>query len=82
MTIGEDISVTIRETLESAKRSGQPIVPCATMWNTVGKKRSIGDPLYGRYKSVLRELLQTAKIKMHRDDEGRPTGFELLERRH
>ncbi len=82
LTIGEEITATIRETLESAKRSGQPIVPCATMWNRVGNKRSLGDPMYGRYKSVLRELIQTSKIKMHKDDEGRPTGFELLERKH
>jgi len=82
LTIGEEITLTIHETLKVAKLSGQPVVPCATMWNKVGNKRSLGDPMYGRYKSVLRELIQTSKIKLHKDEEGRPTGFELVERKH
>lgn len=79
MTIGKDITTKITETLCDAKKKGAPIVPCGNLWNAVRSGRSVSDPFYGRYRSVLAELLQQKKIKMHRDEEtGKPAGFESL----
>jgi hypothetical protein len=82
MTIGEEIREDIRKTLRDARRTGNAVVPCTTLWDVVGKRRSVSDPYYGRYKLVLSELLRTASIRLHKDEDGRPRGFELLERRH
>lgn len=82
MTIGEEITQKITETLHDSMVRGERIVPCTALWNSVGKNHSIADAFYGRYKSVLRELIHNATIKMHMDEEGRPKGFELLKRKH
>lgn len=78
MTIGKDITTTIHKTLLDAKACGKPVVPCTTLWSIVGKGHALGDLYFRRYKSVLAELIQTTKIKVHRDEEGRPAGFELV----
>ena len=79
MTIGEDITTTITDALHNSQSEGTGVVPCETLWRAVANGRQKNDPFYGRYRSVLSELIRTAKVKMHRDEEsGLPVGFESL----
>jgi hypothetical protein len=82
MTFGEEIREKIHNTLRDGKKSGNPIVSCTALWERVRQEHTLHDPFYGRYKSVLGELIHTARIKLHRDEDGKPKGFELLERKH